>query len=263
MVNDPVAKLAALAPIILLAALATRAQDAHPGKNIVTVRGQAQKVYFYPASDAARRRAVLFVPGDRGCEGFAVKISERLAKSGYDIYCFDTRRYLGSFTGRTVLTTTEIASDLNQIAGWIQAKNYNRVLLVGWSEGAGMGLAAAADGANQKVFEGLLAIGTPEENILAWHWKDIGATLAKTVPHEPTFKSLDFMARVSPLPVFMIASTSNEYVSQKATSELFAAAREPKNLVTIAARDHKYSGNEDSFFRALQEGMSWIELHHH
>jgi pimeloyl-ACP methyl ester carboxylesterase len=259
-VNDAqLAKLAALAPIILLATLATRAQDPQPGKNVVTVRGQAQKVYFYPAADTARHRAVLFVPGDRGCEGFAVTISERLAKSGYDTYCFDTRRYLQSFTGRTILTTTEIASDLNQIARWIQAKNYNRVLLVGWSEGAGLGLAAAADGANQKIFEGLLAIGTPEENILAWHWRDIGATLAKTVPHEPTFKSLDFMARVSPLPVFMIASTSNEYVSQKATSELFAAAREPKNLVTVAARDHKYSGNENGFCRALQEGMSWIE----
>jgi hypothetical protein len=47
------------------------------------------------------------------------------------------------------------------------------------------------------------------------------------------------------------------------SSELFAAAREPKNLVTVAARDHKYSGNTDGFFRALQEGMSWIELQHH
>jgi hypothetical protein len=104
---------------------------------------------------------------------------------------------------------------------------------------------------------------TPEENILAWHWKDIGAALAKTVPHEPTFKSADFMARVSPLPLFMIASTSNEYVTQEATSKLFAAAREPKNLVTVAARDHKYSGNTDGFFRALHEGMIWIELQHH
>jgi pimeloyl-ACP methyl ester carboxylesterase len=256
------AKLAALALIVLLSAIATRAQNAKPGQNVVTVRGQAQKVYFYPAVDAARHHAVLFAPGDRGCEGFAVTISERLAKSGYDTYCFDTRRYLANFTGRTLLSTAEIASDLNQIARWIEAQNYNRVLLVGWSEGAGLGL-AAADGRNQKIFEGLLAIGTPEQNILARHWTDIGAALLKTVPHEPTFKSADFMARVSPLPLFLIASSSDEYVSQKATSELFAAAREPKNLVMVAARDHKYSGNTDGFFRALQEGMSWIELQHH
>jgi len=254
----------ALAPIVLLSAIATRAQPAKPGKNFITVRGQAQKIYFYPtAAGATRHPAVLFAPGDRGCEGFAVTISEKLAKSGYDTYCFDTRRYLESFTGRTILSTTEIASDLNQVARWIEAKNNNRVLLVGWSEGAGLGLAAAADGANQKIFEGLLAIGIPEENLLAWHWMDIRAAFTKSVPHEPTFKSADFMARVSPLPLFMIASTSNEYVSREATSALFAAAREPKNLVTVTARDHKYSGNTDGFFQALQEGMSWIELQHH
>ena len=249
--------------MLLLLAIAVCAQKAKPGKNVVTVRGQAQKVYFYPAADAARHRAVLFAPGDRRCEGFAVTISERLAKWGYDTYCFDTPRYLESFTGRTVLNTTEIASDFNQIVRWIEANNYNRVLLVGWSEGAGLGLAAAANGANQEIFEGLLAIGTPEENILAWHWKDIAAAFAKTVPHEPTFKSANFMAGVSPLPVFMIASTSNEYVTQEATSKLFAVSREPKSLVTVTARDHKYSGNMDGFFRALQEGMRWIELQHH
>ena len=257
-----VSKLAVVALTILWSADAIWAQNAKLGKNLVTVRGQVQKVYFYPAADAVRHRAALFAPGDRGCEGFAVTIAERLAKSGYDTYCVDTRRYLESFSGRTVLSTTEIASDLNQIARWIEARGYNRVLLVGWSEGAGLGLAAAVDSANQRIFKGLLAIGTPEENILAWHWKDIGAALAKTLPHEPTFNSADFMARVSPLPLFMIASTSDEYVSQEATSKLFAAAREPKNLVTVAARDHKYSGNTDGFFRALEEGMSWIELQH-
>jgi hypothetical protein len=134
---------------------------------------------------------------------------------------------------------------------------------VGWSEGAGLGLVAASDSPNQKILEGLLAIGIPRENILEWHWKDIAAALAKTVPHEPTFKSADFMARVSPLPLFMIASTSDEYVSQETTSELFGVARRPKNLVIVAARDDKYSGNTEGFFRALQEGVSWIELQHH
>src|SRR5215813_5181821 len=185
------AKLVALAPIVLLSAIATRAQPAKPGKNFITVRGQAQKIYFYPTAGVTRHPAVLFVPGDRGCEGLAVPISEKLAKSGYDTYCFDTRRYLESFTGRTILSTTEIASDLNQVARWIEAKNNNRVLLVGWSEGAGLGLAAAADGANQKIFEGLLAIGIPEENLLSWHWMDIVAAFTKSVPHEPTFKSAD------------------------------------------------------------------------
>jgi pimeloyl-ACP methyl ester carboxylesterase len=145
------------------------------------------------------------------------------------------------------------------MARWIQQGGQESLLLVGWSEGAGLGLAALAEAANQKTFDGLVAIGTPEYNILAWHWTDIGAEITKTLPHESTFKSADFMAKVSPLPLFVIASTSNEYVTPEATRSLFAAACEPKRLVMIDARDHKYSGSTESFFRALREGLNWIQ----
>jgi hypothetical protein len=160
------------------------------------------------------------------------------------------------------LSTAEISSHFNQTARWIQQGGRERLLLVGWSEGAGLGLAAIADAANQTTFEGLAAIGTPEYNILAWHWTDIGAEITKKLPHEPTFKSADFMAKVSPLPLFVIASTSNEYITPEATRALFSAARQPKRLVMIDARDHKYSGNTEGFFRALREGLNWIQQQH-
>jgi fermentation-respiration switch protein FrsA (DUF1100 family) len=67
------------------------------------------------------------------------------------------------------------------------------------------------------------------------------------------------MAKVSPISLLMIASTSDEYITPEATRALFAAAHQPKRLVMIDARDHKYSGNTAAFFRALREGLSWIE----
>jgi pimeloyl-ACP methyl ester carboxylesterase len=234
------------------------AQDMKPGKNEVTIRSQMQKVYFYPRADATQHPTILFVPGDRGCEGFAITIAQKLSQLGHDIYCLDTRHYLESFTGHGGLTTTDIASDFSQLARWIEPNRKTRILLIGWSEGAGLGLAATADAANQVIFLGLVAIGMPESNILAWHWKDITASLTKTVPHEPTFKSADFIGRVSPLPLFVIASTSNEYVTPEATRAMYAVAAQPKKLVLVNARDHKYSGNAEGFFRALEEGLAWI-----
>jgi len=68
----------------------------------------------------------------------------------------------------------------------------------------------------------------PEYNILAWHWADIGAEITKKLPGEPTFRSADFMARVSPLPLLVIASTSDEYVTPETTRALFSEAREPE-----------------------------------
>jgi hypothetical protein len=84
---------------------------------------------------------------------------------------------------------------------------------------------------------------------LAWHWTDIGAAITKAVPSEPTFKSADYISKVSPLPLFLVASTSKEYISPKGTQALFSAAGEPKRLVMINARDHKYSGNVEGLKR--------------
>jgi pimeloyl-ACP methyl ester carboxylesterase len=247
----------AIGALILVFSTSLCAEEPEPGKNEVTIRGQVEKIYFYRAEGTGTHRKILFAPGDGGWRGFAITIAEQLAKAGYDVYGIDTRRYLESFTGPTVLSTGQISEDFKQVARWIQQGGQERILLVGWSEGAGLELAATAE--NQNIFDGLLAIGMPEYNVLAWHWTDFGAQITKTLPHEPTFKSADFVARVSPLPLFVIASTSNEYITPEGTRALFSQAREPKRLVLIDARDHKYSGNTQSFFRALREGLTWIQ----
>jgi pimeloyl-ACP methyl ester carboxylesterase len=255
----PRSKFLAITAVIVAFCTTVCAENPKPGKNQVTIRGQSQTIYFYPAQGTGRHRKILFVPGDGGWRGFAITITEELARDGYGVYCVDTRRYLESFTRPVGLTTADISSDFAEMARWIQQGGQERLLLVGWSEGAGLGLAATANAVNQSIFEGMVAIGTPEYNVLAWHWTDIGAEITRTLHHEPTFKSADFMAKVSPLPLFLIASTSDEYVTPGATRELFAAARQPKRLVSIETRDHKYSGNTESFFRALQEGVNWIQ----
>jgi pimeloyl-ACP methyl ester carboxylesterase len=258
----PRSKFVATGALILAFSAIVCAENPKPGKNEFTIRGQRETVYFYPAEGTGPHRKILFAPGDGGWRGFAITITEELAKAGYDVYCIDTRRYLESFTGPVVLSTAEISADFNRMARWIQQGGQERLLLIGWSEGAGLALAATANAANQTILDGLLAIGTPEYNILAWHWTDIGAEIKKKLPQEPTFKSADFMASVSPLPLFVIASTSNEYVTPEATRALFSAAREPKHLFMIDARDHKYSGNTEGFFRALREGLNWIQQQH-
>lgn len=236
-----------------------QAQVPQPGKNKLTIRGQQQEIYFYPAGGAGPHHKVLFAPGDGGWRGFAITMAEHVAATGYDVYGLDTRRYLQSFTGTTVLSTAEVASDLAQMAWWVRQGGNERVLLMGWSEGAGLGLAALAEPGNRAVFAGLVAVGTTEYNILGWRWSDMTAQLTKKLPHEPTFKSADVIAKVSPLPLFMIASTGDEYVAPEITQRLFATAGEPKRLFVINARDHKFSGSTEEFFRTLREGLIWIQ----
>lgn len=237
-----------------------QAQVPQPGKNKLSIRGQQQEIYFYPAAGPGPHHKVLFAPGDGGWRGFAVTIAEQMAATGYDVYGLDTRHYLQSFTGTTVLTTSEVASDFAQMAQWLRQGGSEPVLLAGWSEGAGLGLAAVAEPGNRTVFAGLVAVGAVEYNILGWRWSDMAAQLTRKLPHEPTFKSADVIAKVSPLPLFMIASTGDEYIAPDIARRLFAMAGEPKRLFVINARDHKFSGSTEEFFRTLREGLNWIQL---
>lgn len=247
--------------IVVALCASVYAQAPRAGKNALSIRGHEQRIYLYQATSPERHRNILFASGDAGCRGFAVVIAEQLGKEGYGTYCLDVFHYLQSFTGKTTLTTEQIASDFDQIAGWIRQKDHEPILLVGWSEGAGLDLAAAANSANKFVFEGIIAIGLPTDNILAWRWKDIGAWITKRSPHEPTFKSADFMSRIAPLPLFVIGSTSTQWVTPEATRQLFSLAHEPKKLIMVAARDHKYSDNTQAFFDALREALDWVQRH--
>lgn len=247
-----------ISAMMLALSAAALAQGPRPGKNSLRIREHEQEIYFYPGVGGGPHDKVLFTPGDGGWRGFAITIAENLASSGHDLYGLDTRRYLQSFTGSSVLKPAEIASDFRQIAGWIRHGGSERVLLMGWSEGAGLSLAAAADPTNKDIFEGLIAIGATEQNILAWHWSDVMAELRNGLPKEPTFASVDYVGKVAPLPLFMIASSSDEYVSLDATRKLFSAARDPKRIVVIEARDHKYGGAAGEFFRTLPDALQWV-----
>lgn len=124
----PCSRFLSLGAMLLALCTSVFAENPKAGLNRVIIRAQRQDIYFYPAERSGGHHKILFAPGDRGCRGFAVTITEELAKAGHDVYCVDTRRYLESFTRPTVLRTAEIASDFNQMARWIEQ---------GWARSSG------------------------------------------------------------------------------------------------------------------------------
>ena len=198
------------------------------GRNGVGVRGQTQDVYFYPAQSAVRG-SVLFVPGDGGWRGLAIDIARNMSYAGYDVYGLDTKRYLTSFTGNSPLHEADVMHDFHDIAVWIAEGRAARLSLVGWSEGAGLCLLAAASPEGKSIFTGLITLGLPEKNILGWRTIDYLTWITRKTPDEPTFRSIDYMNRVSPLRLWMLQSTQDEYVPLNDSRALFSAALEPKS----------------------------------
>jgi dienelactone hydrolase len=249
--------------VIGIAVLLSAALCAAPtaGRNTVVVRGQEQALYYLPAAapSAARRPSILFLPGDGGWRGTAITFAEQLAGGGHAVYALDTKRYLESFTriGAT-LSTDQMAQDLKTVADWIGAAGGHDLVVVGWSQGGGMGVLAAAHPASRSAFRGVVTLGLPEKAVLGWNWKDTLAVAARREPDEPHFPVAPLVSQLAGVPLWMIHAGGDEYTPPTVARKLYASAAGPKRLVEFEGGNHRFDGRRDELYRALQEGMAWI-----
>jgi dienelactone hydrolase len=229
------------------------------GKNALVIRGQQQDVYFYPAQGGVNNaQKVLFLCGDGGFQGFTLDIAAAMAKAGYDVYGFDTKRYLESFTTDAgALKEADVQRDLAEVAKWMQTRWRERVTLAGWSTGAGLAVLAAASSDNRALFNGVVTFGLSNTNELGWRLRDDVTYLTGADPDEPMFRTNDYIGKLAPLPLCMIQSGNDQFISKDEAEGLFAAAQQPKLYKMVEAENHAFDGNADGLFDALREGLAW------
>ncbi|MFN0084655.1 MAG: lysylphosphatidylglycerol synthase domain-containing protein [Blastocatellia bacterium] len=137
---------------------------------------------------------------------------------------------------------SDVMSDFRQIAAWMTNGANERVTLVGWSEGAGLDVLAAAAAENNRTFNGLVTFGLEDVNVLGWCWKDNITYITRSRPNEPTFQASGYMGKIAPLPYLMIHSSMDEFVSFDEARMLATAAKEPKRAIVIQANNHRFVG---------------------
>ena len=182
----------------------------------------------------------------------------------YDIYGIDTKRYLESFSqSGAVLTQYQLAGDLRTLAGQLRGGSLKPMIFVGWSQGAGMAVAAAAlagGGPEGRPISGVITLGLPESAVLGWDWKATLAIIAGREPDQPAFTVKPLLSAIAPTPVWMIHGSEDEYTSPEAERILFQAANEPKRLEEIPGANHKFDRHQDQFYRSLKAGLEWIAI---
>ena len=256
------AALLCVAAAVLVLYVVTCARPLPPeGKNALVIRGQQQDVYFYPAQGGAKDAPkVLFLCGNGGWEGVAPDIAAETAKAGYDVYGFDTKRYLESFTtGAGALKEADVQRDLAEVARWMRTRWGERVTLAGQSTGAGLAALAAAAPENKSLFKGVVVFGLSDKNELGWRTRDDITYITGADPDEPMFSASDYMGKVAPLPLCMIQSSGDQFVAREEAEGLFAAARQPKLYKVVQADNHVFDGNTEGFYETLREGLAWVE----
>jgi fermentation-respiration switch protein FrsA (DUF1100 family) len=226
----------------------------------VSVRGKTLTLAIY-RPPAQSRGTILMGSGDVGWVGLAVFMAEDLSRQGYTVVGINVRLYLSAFTsGKSHLQVTDVPADYRVIGDVLKQKRLlgRPVILSGVSEGAALAVLAASDSKNHDWVNGVITMGLPPTAELAWRWTDIGSWITKRDPDEPSFAPKDVIAKVSPLPLFMIQSLKDEYVSKAEYDRLFMMAREPKKLVLIDARNHRFTDKRAELVASYATGLAWI-----
>lgn len=229
----------------------------------VTVRGKVVALSIYrPIPPAVKvKGTVIMGSGDVGWLGLAASMAAFLSDEGYVVVGINIRRYLSTFTTRDSHLTPSVApDDYAAIAAYLRTHDLLKspVVVSGVSEGAAFAILAASTAASHAWISGVITMGLPATAELAWRWSDFTTWLTKRDAIEPSFAPKDFIASVSPVPLCMIQSTKDEYVTEAEYRELIAAARAPKKLVLINASNHRFTDRLPDLHREYLAALAWI-----
>jgi dienelactone hydrolase len=221
------------------------------------IRGKMMTLHLYGPSSGD---PIIVASGDGGWTHLGPHAAEVLARAGYFVVGLDSRQYLESFTsGSTTLRPADEPGDFRALAEFASRTTRTRPILVGVSEGAGLSVLAATDPATRPTIRGVVGLGLPDINELAWRWKDAVIYITKGIPDEPTFKVSGIVDRVAPLPLAALHSTRDEFVPLADIQRIMGRAKEPKRLWVITASNHRFSGAEAEFDRRLIDAIDWVK----
>lgn len=221
----------------------------------LTIRGRSQKLIRVGGKPGKAMATVIFLPGDGGWRGAAISMSESISSLGYEVYGFDTKAYLEEFSRDGLrLTQSQMGEDLRYISRQIRRP----VILVGWSQGAAMSIAAIAGTTVRDDIRGVITLGLPEAAVLGWDWKASLAIIARREPDQPKFLVEPLLSTKSSMPLWMIHGTDDEYTTTAVSQRLFQSAGEPKRFYEIPAANHRFDAHREELNQALKMGLLWV-----
>jgi alpha-beta hydrolase superfamily lysophospholipase len=240
----------------LLIVIAASGESAAQVTQRLAIRGHDQVLRLYGPRAGA---PIIVSSGDGGWIHLGPRVAELLAARGFFVVGFDAKAYLTGFSGEAeTLRVADEPADFRTLAAFASAATGRKPILIGVSEGAGLSVLAANDPRTKAAIGGVIALGLPERNELAWRWKDSLTYLTHRVPNEPTFSATAVVSDVAPLPLALVQSTHDDFVPVADARRIFAHASAPKQLWLVEAADHRFSDNLPVFEARLLEAVEWV-----
>ena len=224
---------------------------------VVKIRDTNQIVRLYGSRG---HEAVIVSSGDGGWIHLGPHVAELLAAKGYFVVGVDVRAYLASLTSGTgAVRPEDEPADYRKFIDYAAKGNVGKPVLIGVSEGAGLSVLAATDPGIKQAVAGVIGLGLPNLNELAWRWRDAIIYVTKGVPKEPAFSTAEIVDRMAPLPLAAIHATHDEFVPVSEVQRVMERAKDPKKLWIVQASNHRFSDNINEFDERLLEALAWVK----
>ena len=215
----------------------------------------------------ARRRGapsgaplVLYVTGDGGWRGADPLVFRTLVQWGYPSAGMEARGYLDHLGDLDEKATPrrlarDYASILARARHELGLAPATPVVLVGFSRGAGLAVLAAGQASLRASVAGVVAVAlTDEEDEVR-----LEPEAAAPEPHPAdAINPYHLLPRLGSLPVAVIQSTRDRYVTAVEARRLFGADTATRRLLAIESDGHTFGGARDTLLEALQSSLRWI-----
>jgi len=161
-----------------------------------------------------------------------------LVKEGYDLYVFDYREY-GLSQGEAELDAT--INDMELMIAYVanQLPENEKLIIMGHSLGGAMAIYAVAHSSYRDRIEALITIEAfsdyhdVTQDVLSKSWLFWLFQWPLSFTVDNSYRPLDSIGSISPIPVAIIHSKSDEMIPMYHAERLFAAAKEPKTFLLI------------------------------
>lgn len=237
--HQPIADPAAAAPTVRLKVRLPDLGDA---------KGRALEVWIARPLGKPSGPLVLHLTGDSGRHGLDLQLFTAVTRWGYPVAVFGSPDWIDTFP-KEIATRPSLARDLDVIARAVAratgVSDDQRVVLLGQSRGAGLAVEAAAEPSMRERLFGVVALGLCPDEEHVWVNDGIGR------PYRDK-------ALVAALPIEVIQSTRDHYMSAAAARKAFGPDTELHALHPIEADGHTFGGGRDAMLDQLKASLDRV-----
>jgi len=213
-----------------------------------------------PIHAAPGRPLVLFATGDGGWHRKDKDAFQHMLPWGYPLAGFSSPEYLEYLDRHKEVTSpAAVARDFEVMIAAAKERlglaPSTPTILFGVSRGAGLVVAAAGHAAFQPALTGVVAVAlTREEEYVHRPVRRRG----RATPETEMLDTYGSLARLRDLPLAIVQSTNDEYVTAGEARQLMGPDTPLRRLRPVESKNHSFSDARPALFSEMRAALAWV-----